>query len=40
MFLSNFNFYYNYNSLRLNYVNSFLLNTLVILVVVSSCLGL
>lgn len=39
MFLSNFNFYYNYNSLRINYVNSFLLNTLVILVVFFSCIG-
>jgi hypothetical protein len=38
MFLINFNFYYNYNSLRLNYINSSLLSTVTLLVILTSFL--
>lgn len=38
MFLSNFNFSYNYNSLRLNYINSFLINMLVITLILFNSL--
>lgn len=38
IFLINFNFYYNYNSLRLNYINSSLINIITLLVILISFL--
>jgi hypothetical protein len=38
MFLTNFNFYYNYNSLRLNYVNSSLISIVTLVIILISFL--